>query len=193
LFDFFLKKTFIFTFLLFSAAAYPNENPASSKCYAWFKPNCERISQIWNKGSVDYFLSLYAWHNRYYYDPARIQTYNELAIGAGLGKTFLDEKKNLHGLYAFAFLESHSKLEPVAGYGYLKAFPINNNIIPGIGYTAFITARPDINKGIPFPGILPLAGLSINKLTLFATYIPGHQNVGNVLFIFLKYKLSDQL
>lgn len=192
LFEFFPKRLCSFFLILFSTLVFSQEPATSSnENNHWLSPAGNRLHQIWTEGSLDYFAALYSWHNRYYYSPDRVQKYNELAIGTGLGKSLLDEKGNLHGLYAFAFLESHAKLEPIAGYGYLKTIAINESIRPGLGFTAFITARPDILKGNPFPGALPLASISIKKFTLFATYIPGHQDVGNVLFLFAKYALSD--
>ena len=47
--------------------------------------------------------------------------------------------------------------------------------------------RPDLNKGIPFPGALPWASLFYKKTTLAATYIPGFNHNGNVLYLLAKY------
>lgn len=192
MFDFFPKRCIFLCFILFSPLVFSQDaEPSHKETTHWIGSAGKRLHQIWTEGQVDYFAALYSWHNRYFYSPERVKKYNELAIGTGLGKSLLDEQGNLHGLYAFAFLDSHTKMEPIAGYGYLKTFGLNESIRPGLGFTAFLTARPDILKGNPFPGALPLASISIKKFTLFATYIPGHQDVGNVLFIFAKYIISD--
>ncbi len=161
-------------------------------CTGWnslLKPACQSIKQIWVDGTNDLYFSGYAWHNRYVYSPEKIDKYNELAWGGGLGKGYFDEKGNWQGLYAFAFLDSHKNVEPVAGYAYLKVFPLPEQLKGGVGYTILVTGRPDLNKGIPFPGVLPLAFLFYKKATLAATYIPGFNNNGNVLYLFAKYTL----
>ena len=55
-----------------------------------------------------------------------------------------------------AFLDSHSKVEPIAGYGFLKIGRVSENFRLGAGYTVFLTARHDIMSYVPFPGVLPL-------------------------------------
>jgi lipid IVA palmitoyltransferase len=159
-------------------------------CKFWpaeLKPVCTRPYQAWTEGSNELYLTGYAWHNRFQYSKKKIATYNENAWGGGLGKGFFDEHGDWHALYAFAFLESHQKVEPIAGYAFLKTFHINETASTGIGFTVFLTARPDIFHGLPFPGALPWAGFNYRRISLLATYIPGSQNIGNVLFMLAKY------
>ena len=153
----------------------------------WLQPVCVRPYQTWTEGDDELYLTGYAWHNRYKYSENKIGTYNENAWGGGLGKGFFDENGDWHGLYAFAFLESHSKVEPIAGYAFLKTLHMTETSNIGLGFTVFLTARPDVFHGIPFPGALPWAGLNYRQLSLLATYIPGGSNVGNVLFVLIKY------
>lgn len=163
--------------------------PACRTVSNWFKPACVRLHQIWNEGQNELYLPAYAWHNRYTYDNDRIQTYNEHPWGTGLGKSFYDEDGDWHGLYAFAFLDSHKNVEPVVGYAYLKVLHINENTRAGAGFGLLVTARPDIFHNIPFPGALPWVSFNYRKASLSATYIPGAQGAGNVLFLILKYVL----
>ncbi|KTC64866.1 Rcp protein, confers resistance to cationic antimicrobial peptides and promotes intracellular infection (plasmid) [Legionella adelaidensis] len=153
---------------------------------SWFKPACERIHQIFTEGDGEIYLSGYAWHNRFTYSEEKLKTYNEAAWGGGLGKGLYDEKGNWHGVYSFAFLDSHKNVEPIAGYAYLKMFDVTENSKIGAGVSAFVTARPDIFQGIPFPGALPWLSLNYRKTALGITYIPGAQGAGNVLFLILK-------
>ncbi|WP_419421123.1 lipid IV(A) palmitoyltransferase PagP [Legionella sp. D16C41] len=157
----------------------------------WLKSTCQRLYQIWEEGNNELYFSGYAWHNRYTYSPKRIKTYNEQAWGGGLGKGLYDEKGNWHGLSIIAFLDSHKNIEPALGYAYLKLIPVNNETQFGLGYSILITARPDIFHNIPFPGILPWASVSYRRLTLLATYIPGAQGAGNVLYIIGKWTLDS--
>jgi palmitoyl transferase len=152
-----------------------------------FKCIRHRLQQIWQEGDNELYIPTYAWHNRYMYPKRKLGTYNENPWGGGLGKSFYDEDGDWHGLYAFAFLDSHKNVEPVVGYAFLKELHLNENTRIGGGYGLLITARPDILHNIPFPGALPWAAVSYRRLSLAATYIPGAHGVGNVLFVITKY------
>ncbi|WP_131782051.1 lipid IV(A) palmitoyltransferase PagP [Legionella gresilensis] len=156
----------------------------------WFKAACQRLHQVWEQGDNELYFSGYAWHNRYTYSAKKIKTYNEHAWGGGLGKGFYDEKGDWHGLSAIAFLDSHKNVEPAVGYAFLKMAHFNEHTHLGIGYSILVTARPDIFNNIPFPGILPWASFSYRQLTLSATYIPGAEGAGNVLFIIGKWTFA---
>ena len=158
----------------------------------WFQKICIRAKQIIYEGDNALVVSGYAWHNRSYYSKEKIKTYNEEAWGGGFGRGFYDEDHDWHGYFGFAFLDSHKNLEPTVGYGFLKIFEMGRSPFEiGLGFSALITARPDINKGIPFPGALPLISFGTKKVTAYATYIPGSRGVGNVLFIFGKISFES--
>lgn len=164
---------------------------ASENCTHWpdFSQHaCKRLHQIWTQGDNELYVTGYAWHNRSSYSQQRIESYNENAWGGGLGKSFYDEDGDWHGLYAFGFLDSHKNVEPVAGYAFLKMASLTSHIKAGAGLSLFVTARPDIFNNIPFPGALPWLSLTIHRATLSATYIPGAQGAGNVLFLFGKWR-----
>jgi lipid IVA palmitoyltransferase len=180
------KILFLFFSLLHLQKLYAVSPSYCNAWPTWLQPVCTRPYQTWTEGDNELYLTGYAWHNRYQYSKKKIGLYNENAWGGGLGKGFFDEKGDWHGLYAFAFLESHRKLEPIAGYAFLKTLHINENSNIGLGFTVFLTARPDILNNAPFPGVLPWAGLNYKQLSFLATYIPGSQGVGNVLFMLLK-------
>jgi lipid IVA palmitoyltransferase len=148
-----------------------------------------RWGQIWNGGTNDLYLTGYAWHNRYTYTPDKLnkKNYNEFAAGGGFGKGFIDEDGDWHALYAMGFSDSHRDFEPLVGYGFLKMFYLPKTIQAGAGFTWFATARKDIFHGIPFIGIpLPMVSLGTKKVNIYATYVPGKTNIGNVFFIFGK-------
>lgn len=154
-----------------------------------FQSTYHRLHQIWTEGTNELYIPSYAWHNRYLYSKTRVNTYNENPWGGGLGKGFYDEDGDWHGLYAFAFLDSHKNVEPIVGYAFLKTLHLNENTNIGGGYAILATMRPDINHGIPFPGALPWVSFSYRKVSLMATYIPGARGVGNVLFLITKVVL----
>jgi palmitoyl transferase len=181
------KALFLFFSFLYIEHLYAAPATHCNNWPDWLKPICIRPYQTLTEGENELYLTGYAWHNRYQYSKEKIAYYNEKAWGGGLGKGFFDEQGDWHGLYAFAFLESHSKIEPIAGYAFLKTHHINENSSIGLGFTVFITARPDILDNTPFPGALPWAGLNYKRLAVIATYIPGSRGVGNVLFVLMKY------
>jgi len=183
-----MKQTFVFLLLL--TILKPALAQDQTECKAWpaiTKKACHRLHQIFYEGKNELYFTGYSWHNRYLYDSNRISTYNELAWGGGLGKGLYDEDGDYHGVTAFAFLDSHKNVEPIAGYVFVKMHHFNEASMVGAGYSVFLTGRPDIFHGIPFPGALPWVYLGHKQLTLCMTYIPGSRNVGNVLFAFLKW------
>jgi palmitoyl transferase len=188
--NFKFQKTIMSGMIVCSLHAFGADIEKQGTCRYWaslFRPYCHRLHQIWNEGDTDVYFSGYAWHNRYTYRPEKIKTYNEAAWGTGLGKSLFDEKGNWHGLYAVAFLDSHKKIEPAAGYAYLKVATFNKDLKAGLGYSLLITARSDINHGYPFPGALPWVTIFYKKGAVAATYIPGAAGAGNVLYILGKY------
>lgn len=185
-----MKKLIATILIMCTLTAFAASDEQDKPCSHWasfFKPVCQRLHQIWTEGDTELYISGYAWHNRHVYSREKIDSYNELASGGGLGKGLFDEKGNWHGLYAIAFLDSHRHIQPAAGYAYLKVAHLSKNLKAGIGYTALLTSRVDINNSIPFPGALPWASVFFKEFTVAATYIPGFNNNGNVLYILGKY------
>ncbi|MGE8451717.1 MAG: lipid IV(A) palmitoyltransferase PagP [Pseudomonadales bacterium] len=173
-------------FVLLSVSAAPAQSCDSMP--NWARSACNRLDQIWTEGGNDLYISGYTWHNRATYSKEQINGFNELAWGGGYGRSIYDEDGDWQGLYAMAFLDSHSKVQPAAGYGFLKIGQVSENFRLGAGYTVFLTARQDIMGYVPFPGILPLVSASYRGAMLYATYIPGSSGTGNVLFIFGRWR-----
>ena len=185
-----MKHALAFLLLIASLQnASAKENIACGSSPAWFKSACLRLHQVWSEGDNELYVPSYAWHNRYLYPKEKIPQYNELPWGGGLGKSFYDEKGDWHGLYAFAFLDSHKNVEPIIGYAFLKVLHLNENTRVGAGHGLLVTARPDIFHNIPFPGALPWVSFNYRRLSLSATYIPGSHGAGNVLFLITKFVL----
>ncbi len=187
-----MKHIFVVLMLIFSFKnVFAEQKPPCRAFPYWFQPICQRLYQIVAEGDTDLYLPVYTWHNRYKYSADRIDAYNELPLGAGFGKSLFDENGNWQGLYAMAFEDSHSNIEPVVGYAFLKIFTPKPEAKLGIGFTVLVTGRPDIFGGIPFPGALPWASISYRQISLAGTYIPGSHGAGNILFLVVKINLSD--
>lgn len=181
-----IKKILLSILMSFNYISFAHSSEVCTYWLPLFRPLCYHLQTIWQQGDNEIYGSGYAWHNRFTYSREKIEAYNEAAWGGGIGKG-LFERNNWYGLYAIAFLDSHKKVEPVIGYSYLKIASIDHALKAGIGYTVLITSRADINHNLPFPGALPWASIIFNKLTLAATYIPGFNHNGNVLYLIGKY------
>lgn len=194
-----MRKTNLLPLLIFilslalQPSAYGENNPKLAKEIPWPQRIGNQFQKIWRQGNTDLYMTGYAWHNRYLYTQERLAVghYNENAWGGGLGKGLIDEDGDWQGLYAIAFLDSHKNVEPWGGYAFLKTAHLDNNVSLGAGFTVALTMRPDIFHNIPFPAATPLVNISFKRLSLFAAYVPGHQNIGNILFMFGKWTLPD--
>lgn len=150
-----------------------------------------RLSQVWNDGKFELYGSGYAWHNRYWYTPEKVKNYNEFAGGTGFGHGFTDEDGDSHLLFALAFFDSHANLQPVAGTAFMKQKKLTEETTLGVGFNWFFTARKDILHGVPFLAPpLPMISIGYQRFSLYATYVPGKTNVGNVLFVFGKWTIE---
>ena len=148
------------------------------------------VKEIWNSNNYDVYIPFYAWHNRLTYDDKHIAKYNEKAFGFGIGKSIYDENGNWYGLYAFAFNDSNSKLETVAGFAYLNNWSLdsNGNWKVGAGYTLGVTQREEYAY-IPIPMPLPIVGIEYKNIAVQAAYVPGLKNFGNVALFWLRVRL----
>lgn len=187
------SSLYAFIFLVAASLCATNalafEAPACRGFPAGLKQVCLRWNQIFYEGQTEVYVPFYAWHNRFTYPAFKLHRYNELALGGGLGKSFYDEDGDWHGLYAMAFQDSHSRIEPVVGYAFLKMWSLNTALRLGGGYTVLVTGRKDVFNGIPFPGILPWVSINYQRFAIGGTYIPGSNGAGNVLFLAAKVLL----
>jgi lipid IVA palmitoyltransferase len=188
--------------LCLTVAANADEDPAASSPAAtapvpatstadggsmWDKAKAT-IETTWASDQYELYIPLHTWHNRRAYDANKIAEYNENPWGLGAGKYRYDEQGNWHALYAMAFLDSHNRLEPIAGYGYEKIWRPAEGWRLGAGFTAGVTARQDYNY-VPLPLVLPLLSVEYKRFSLQTTYVPGGHNNGNVLFTWARWQL----
>ncbi|QLG88747.1 lipid IV(A) palmitoyltransferase PagP [Chitinibacter bivalviorum] len=159
-------------------------------CESWvwgLDTACSHIKGTWNEGTGGLYLSGYAWHNRATYDADKIDSYNEFAYGGGLGFHRPIGNRNEEMIYALAFADSHKNIEGHVGYAYMWYWDVAGPLRAGAGWTAGLFTRADIGNNIPLPFALPMFGIKYDKTNIFATYLPGGKNNGNVLFIFTRF------
>jgi palmitoyl transferase len=150
-----------------------------------------RMGKTWREGDVTLIVPLYTWHNRFMYKRESVRRFNENPWGGGLGLTMFDEDGDTHILLAMAFLDSWNKVQPYAGYAYLKNwyFGSNDDYRVGLGAVLGITGRDQYNY-IPIPLPLPIFGFGYKQFSWEATYIPGEYNKGNALFTWLRWTFN---
>jgi palmitoyl transferase len=147
------------------------------------------LSDTWTQGDSDLYLPFYAYHMRFAYSSAKIDSFREDTWGIGYGRSRYNDSGNWDGLYGMAFLDSHTNIEPITGYGHEWMWGDHDKLHAGLGYTAFLTAREDDGHYGLIPGVLPLASVAYDKVSVNGTYIPGGDGNGNVAFFWLRLGL----
>lgn len=132
----------------------------------------ERFRRVFHEGSYDVYLTGYIWHDPRTYSEEKRAELNQLAWGFGLGKRFADVQGRQDLVYAFAFFESHQKIQPILGFARQWIWPVDGPLSVGAGYTVGITSRPDIFNSVPFPIALPVVSLKWSRLSMMGTFIP---------------------
>lgn len=158
----------------------------------WTSNTITHLESIWDKGTDEIYLPLYTYHLPYAYSQDKINQYTEYPMGIGFGRGLINEKDNWEGIYGMTFKDSHGIYQYMVGYGWIPMWNIgaSQDWKYGVGATVFIMSRQDIMNYIPFPGALPIASISYKDLSLQTAYVPGGQNVGNVLFTWAKWALN---
>ena len=106
---FVMKKILYLSLLLFCFAANAQE------C-TWE----DHLTSLWHSDEYDFILPVNTWHNRLAYTHKKIKEFNERPWGAGIGKRYYDEDKDLHSMVAMVFMDSHDDPEPLVGYQFQK-------------------------------------------------------------------------
>ncbi|MDQ2963620.1 MAG: hypothetical protein M3R31_10760 [Pseudomonadota bacterium] len=158
----------------------------------WVEKGCRRIVDTYEQGGNELIVSGYSYHLPSTYTPEKRAELNSQAWGGGWGRTVEDPNGDTHTVSAFAFLESHRRVQWNVAYTYFKYWGAREGLQPGLGYSVFIMQRPDIAGGVPIPAAIPQASLRFGKATLVATFIPtlnGGVNHGSTLYILGRYAL----
>jgi palmitoyl transferase len=148
---------------------------------------CQHLGNVWEHGGNDLYIPFHTYHLRYAYTDEKIDEFREDTWGLGYGRSLYDESGNWSGLYGMAFLDSHSKMEPIIGYGHQWMWGNTQGWHAGVGYTAFITSRSDIAHYAPIPGILPIASVNYGRAALNTAFMPGGEGNGNILFFWSRF------
>jgi palmitoyl transferase len=153
----------------------------------------QRITRAWESDKYDLYLPVNTWHNRFMYDQdyRKEREYNEQPWGLGIGRYFLDEDLDSHGLYVMGFADSNYQFQYIGGYVFVKnwSFDEKKEWSAGPGYTLSLTGRHEYYY-VPLPLPLPVVSVRYKKLAVQAAYVPGSRNDANVLFTWLRWNLD---
>ena len=148
----------------------------------------DHVKDTWTEGKVEIYVPFLAYHMPFAYTAEQRSDQNQYPAGGGIGLGRYNASGNYEGTYAMAFLDSHRNMSYVAGYAWVPTWNVGKSDVKvGAGLTGFLMSRQDYFGGVPFPGVLPMASISYKQLSLQATYIPGGQGNGNVLFAWGKW------
>jgi lipid IVA palmitoyltransferase len=148
----------------------------------------EHVKDTWTEGKVELYVPFLAYHMPFAYSAEKRSEYNEYPGGGGIGLGRYNASGNFEATYAMAFLDSHSDMSYTVGYTWIPTWNAGKSEVKvGVGLTGFLMSRQDYFGGVPFPGLLPVASISYKQLSLQATYVPGSQGSGNVLFAWGKW------
>lgn len=170
----------------------PETGDGSSVLSATLTTLGQNMKETWGfPQNHDFYLPLYAWHNRLTYDREKIDNYNENPWGFGYGISRYDNDGDWHGLYAMAFKDSNDYMQTIFGYVWQKMWTLDNaeDWRAGAGFTLSLTQRHEYSY-IPVPLPLPVVGLTYKDVSLQGAYVPGVKNDGNVLFCWLRWEID---
>ena len=190
----------ILAFFISSLSVYSQdhvEGPQSETNFAerWWNASKNKVTRIYDEGKNDFYLTLYAYHDRFTYTPEKLEELNEGAYGFGFGRSILNEKGNTEMLFAMTHLDSHSDVQVNVGYAWVKNFNFIGSSKLGVGYAAGLVSRSDFANRIPIPFALPLGTIDFGNGSVNMILIPKLNdgiNNGNVLFIFAKFSWDQK-
>jgi palmitoyl transferase len=177
---------------LFTLVAIPAHAAECSDLWDWLDKGCRRVVDTYEHGGNELFLSGYSYHIPGTWTPERRAELNSNAWGAGLGRTVEEPNGDTHTVFFYGFEDSHRNAQLQAGYAWTTFWGPRDGVQLGLGYTALIVQRPDLLNGFPFPAVLPIASVRVQKATMVMTYIPtlnGGINHGSTLYIMGRFAL----
>lgn len=149
----------------------------------------ERIKNIWHAPNYFVALPVNTYHSRLTYSKERIDEYNEMPWGLGIGKWYRDKNNTRHQLVLLGFSDSNAKLQLLAGYTWQKDIYLNEaeDLIFGYGCDFFITARDDYYY-IPFPGFTPEISIQYKNFAISTSWVPWlGPDYGNVFLTNIRW------
>ena len=139
----------------------------------WFEAAWAGTKRIWTEGRSDLYLSGYFWHTPWGFSDEDRERYDDLGLGAGFGRSLIDEKGNQRLLYAIITQDSFNKPMYLGGYGWLARWKLPGDLRVGAGYSITIMSNSTATDYIPVPVPVPLANIGTDRASAFVTYING--------------------
>ena len=152
----------------------------------FFSAQWEGIKDLYNNGNTGVVVGLYTNHPGWEYHNRKEE--NGFPWGGGLVRGYIDENNNERMLFAFAFSDSHYKIEPIIGYSWVHRWDLYGPLHVGAGYILGLTFRADY-QWLPIPTPLPVLSAGVGNVDTYMTFIPG----SNVFFFYSSIKTDDHV
>lgn len=98
-----MNRLFFFLLLVVFNTIVAQACLAENALSTWPQSAKARLQQVLHSGKNELYVPAYTWHNRYQYTRSKINHYNELPWGGGLGKSLYDEHTNWHAPVCICF------------------------------------------------------------------------------------------
>ena len=142
-------------------------------------------------GETMEFVPVSTYHLRFAYTPEKIASYTEWPLGLGFGRALTDAQGNRREVFAIVHEDSAARVQYNLGYIYFWSQPLlasSRSVTLGAGYVLLLMGRWDWSY-VPLPLILPIASLTVSRVSVESTFVPGWIGYGNVLFTWLQFRL----
>jgi lipid IVA palmitoyltransferase len=134
------------------------------------------LEAIWSGDQLDVYVPGYIWHLPWRYPTDRRSSYNDIAWGAGMGRTLVDERGRLRSLFGIVSADSYAKPQYMAGYAWrARTRPRGPGLRLGGGYTLLVIGRSDKLRYTPLPIMLPLGSIGTDRIEIVGAYVPGFE------------------
>lgn len=153
------------------------------------------LARVAAEGDNALYASGLAYHRRDRYGRDLIRELNENAWGGGFGRSLAMPNGGVASLAFIGFQDSLGEWE--YNLGYIREWrtdPAPGRVVFGAGLTALAISRSDFFRGAPFPALLPVASVELDRVALLATFVPrvpiaGPGIFGDVTYVFARIRL----
>lgn len=142
-------------------------------------------------GETMELMPISTYHLRFAYTPQKIASYTEWPLGLGFGRALIDRRGNRREVFAIVHEDSAARIQYNLGYLYLWSQPLvasSPSVTLGAGYVLLLMGRWDWSY-VPIPLMLPIVSLTVSRVSLESTFVPGWIGYGNVLFTWVQLRL----
>lgn len=166
--------------------AFPTYRTLSERGGFW-----RNLADTLRYGDTMELVPVSTYHLRFAYTPQKIAGYTEWPLGLGFGRALTDSRGNRREVFGIIHEDSAARLQYNVGYIYLWSRPLvasSPSVTLGAGYVALLMGRWDWSY-VPLPLIFPMASLTVDRISIESTFVPGWIGYGNVIFTWVQFRM----